>query len=50
MKLAREFGEIGLFNLSIEQFIRWLKILLQHYGANFMTSRKLQTFLEAMQL
>ncbi len=41
---------IGFFNLSIKQYISWLKVLLQHYGASFMTSKKLQASLEAMQL
>jgi hypothetical protein len=37
-------------NLSIEQFISWMKVLLQHYGAGFTTSKKLQASLQAMQL
>jgi hypothetical protein len=37
-KLAREFGGIGLFNIPIEQFISWIEVLLQHYGADFTTS------------
>jgi hypothetical protein len=49
-KLARKFGGIGLFNLAIKQFISWLKVLLQHYGADFTTSQKLQASLEATQL
>jgi hypothetical protein len=49
-RLPREFGGIGLYNLSIEQFISWMEVLLQHYGAGFMTSQKLQASLEAMQL
>jgi hypothetical protein len=34
----------------INQFISWLEVLLQYYGADFMTFRKLQALLEAMQL
>jgi hypothetical protein len=49
-KLAREFGGIGLFDIPIEQFIGWLEVLLQHYGAGFTTSRKLQASIEATQL
>jgi hypothetical protein len=49
-KLAWEFGGIGLFNISIAQFISWLEVLLQHYGAGFTTSRKLQASIEATQL
>ncbi len=45
-----KFVGIGLFKLSIQQFISWLDVLLQHYGSDFMTSRKLQASLEAMQL
>ncbi len=29
--LAREFEGIGLYNLTIEQFISWLEVILQHY-------------------
>ncbi len=49
-RLPREFGGAGLYNLSIEQFISWMEVLLQHYGAGFTTSKKLQASLEAMQL
>ncbi len=49
-RLPREFGGIGLYNLSIEQFISWIEVLLQHYGAGFTTSQKLQASLEAMHL
>ena len=44
-RLLREFGI-----LAIKQFISWMEVLLQHYGAGFTTSRKLQALLEAMQL
>jgi hypothetical protein len=49
-RLPREFGGIGLYNLSVEQFIAWMETLLQHYGAGFTTSKKLEASLEAMQL
>ncbi len=49
-KLAWEFGGIGLFNISIEQFISWMEVLLRHYGADFTTSRKLQASIKATQL
>jgi hypothetical protein len=48
-RLPREFGGIGLYNLSIEQFISWMEVLLQHYGTGFTTSKNLQASLEAMQ-
>ena len=49
-RLPREFGGIGLYNLAVEQFIAWMEILLQHYGAGFTTSKKLRASLEALQL
>jgi hypothetical protein len=49
-KLARGFGGIGLLNISIKQFISWLEVLLQHYGANFTTLQKLQALIKATQL
>jgi hypothetical protein len=49
-RLPREFGWIGLYDLGVEQFIIWIETLLQHYGAGFMTSKKLEASLEAMQL
>jgi hypothetical protein len=48
--MPREFGGIGLYNLSIEQFISWMEVLLQHYGTGFTTSKKLQASLESRQL
>jgi hypothetical protein len=49
-QLPREFGGIGLYNLSVEQFIAWMETLLQHYAAGFTISKKLEASLEAMQL
>jgi hypothetical protein len=49
-RLPREFRGIGLYDLSIEQFISWMEVLLQHNGAGFTTSKKLPASLEAMQL
>jgi hypothetical protein len=49
-RLPQEFGGIGLYNLAVEQFIAWMEILLQHYGAGFTTSKKLRASLEALQL
>jgi hypothetical protein len=49
-RLPREFGGIGLYDLGVEQFIIWIETLLQHYGAGFTTSKKLEASLEAMQL
>jgi hypothetical protein len=49
-KLAREFGGIGLFNISIEQFISWMEVLLQQNSADFTTSQKLQASIKATQL
>ncbi len=49
-RLPREFGGIGLYNLSIEQFISCMEVLLHHYGTGFTTSKKLQASFEAMQL
>jgi hypothetical protein len=49
-RLPREFGGIVLYDLGVEQFIIWIETLLQHYGAGFTTSKKLEASLEAMQL
>jgi hypothetical protein len=49
-RLAQEFGGIGLFNLSIEQFIGWVEMVLQHYGTGSTISKKMQASLEAVQL
>jgi hypothetical protein len=49
-RLPREFRGVGLYNLSIEQFISWMEVLLQHYGTGFTTSKKLQASLKAMRL
>ncbi len=49
-KLAREFGEIGLFNLTIEQFIGWAELILQHYGTGSTISKKMRASLVAVQL
>jgi hypothetical protein len=48
--LAREFGGIGLYSLTIEQFISWLEVILQHYCMGSTLSRKMHAFLEALQL
>jgi hypothetical protein len=40
-RLAQEFGGIGLFNLSIEQFIGRVKMVLQHYGTRSTISKKM---------
>jgi hypothetical protein len=49
-RLAQEFGGIGLFNLSIEQFIGWFEMVLQHYGTRSTISKKMRALLEAAQL
>ena len=49
-QLPREFMGIGLYNLSVEQFIAWMETLLQHYGAGFTISKKLKAPLKAIQL
>ncbi len=41
---------IGLYNLSIEQFIGWVELILQHYGKGSTISKKMQALLEAVQL
>jgi hypothetical protein len=48
--LAREFGGIGLYNLTIEQFISWLEVILQHYRTGSTLLQKMQASLEALQL
>jgi hypothetical protein len=48
--LAREFGGIGLYSLTIEQFISWLEVILQHYCMGSTLSRKMHASLEALQL
>jgi hypothetical protein len=48
-KLAHEFGGIGLFNILIKhQFMAWIEVILQHYGAGFTTSKKLRVSIKAM--
>jgi hypothetical protein len=49
-KLAREFGRIGLFNLTIKQFIGWAELILQHYGTDLTISKKMRALLETAQL
>ncbi len=49
-KLAREFGGIGLFNLTIKQFIGWAELILQHYGTGLTISKKMRASLVAAQL
>ena len=49
-KLAREFGGIGLFNLTIKQFIGWAELILQHYGTGSTISKKMRASLVAVQL
>ncbi len=49
-RIAREFGGIGLFNLSIEQFIGWIEMVLQHYGTGSTISKKMRASLEDAQL
>ncbi len=48
--IAREFRGIGLYSLSVEQFICWLEMILQHYQAGHTVSSKLRATLEALQL
>ncbi len=48
--LAREFGGIGLYNLTIEQFISWLEVILQHYCMETTLLQKMHTSLEELQL
>jgi hypothetical protein len=40
-RLAQQFGEIGLFNLFIEQFIGWVEMVLQHYETGSTISKKM---------
>jgi hypothetical protein len=49
-KLAREFGGIGLFNLTIKQFIGWAELILQHYRTGLTISKKMRASLVAAQL
>jgi hypothetical protein len=49
-RIAQEFGGIGLFNLSIEQCIGWIEMVLQHYGTGSIISKKMRASLEAAQL
>jgi hypothetical protein len=49
-KLAREFGRIGLFNLTNKQFIGWAELILQHYGTDSTISKKMRASLETAQL
>jgi hypothetical protein len=49
-KLAKEFGRIGLFNLTIKQFIGWAELILQHYGTGLTISKKMRASLVAAQL
>jgi hypothetical protein len=48
--IAQEFGGIGLPSLSIEQFISWAELILQHYGAKLTVSAKIKVSLQAVQL
>jgi hypothetical protein len=48
--LAREFTGISLYSLTIEQFIIWLEVILQHYHTGSTLSRKMHASLEALQL
>ncbi len=49
-RIKQEFGGIRQFNLSIEQFIGWIKMVLQHYGTGSTISKKIRASLEAAQL
>jgi hypothetical protein len=44
--IAREFRGIGLYSLSVEQFICWLEMILQHYQAGHTVSSKLRATLK----
>ena len=48
--IAQEFGGIGLHSLSIEEFISWAELILQHYGAKLTVSAKIKASLRAVQL
>ncbi len=48
--LGREFGEIGIFNLAIEQFIGWIKIMLHHFHTATTLSQMITASIEALQL
>lgn len=48
--LPRAFGGIGLRNITVEQFIGWMNMLLQHYGSSTTVGLKLSASLEALQL
>ncbi len=48
--IAREFRGIGLYSLSVEQFICWLEMILQHYQPGHTVSSKLRATLKALQL
>jgi hypothetical protein len=49
-KLAHKFGGIGLFNLSSEQLISWVEVLIQDYGTGSTISKKMCALLAAVQL
>ncbi len=48
--LDREFGGIGLFNLTVEQFIGWIEIMLQHSHTRSTLSGKITASVKALQL
>ncbi len=49
-RLGREFGGIGIFNLAIEQFIGWIKIMLQQFNTATKLSQKITASIKALQL
>jgi hypothetical protein len=49
-QFGRTFGEIGLLNLLVEQFIRWMEIMLQHYHTGTTFSDKITALIAALQL
>ena len=46
--LGREFGAIGLFNLAVEQYIGWIKIMLRHFHTGSTLSGKITASVGAL--
>ncbi len=48
--IPRANGGIGLLSLKVEQTIRWINLILQHYSINSTLGLKCRASLEALQL
>jgi hypothetical protein len=48
--LHRAFGGIGLHSLPVEHAIAMINMLIQHYGAETMLTKKFSASIEALQL